>query len=1091
MRPPSTRTTDAAAPSAAGPGRADGSRTTSVDAAAGSRFAPMLLAVGNAAPDPRSPDPAERLLGHLLVDLARRTEVVVAAPEVPAGRPGALAGGGVAVHRLVDVGPELVEARPTGGRRPDAVVVLDVGDLTSLAVAEAVAGSGPLADVPVVAVVARSLASAELAASAGRPGAHHLDGLDQSVAALADRERLVLAGAVACCCATDGGAAQVEGLLGGGAGRTPVRVLDRPRPWPAVGATVEDRRTVVVPGRWHAEAGLADGDGLTALADELLGRPLPPAAERPGAGEALRHRVLPVGLDGAVGPLQAARRLAGRRGGANDLDRRSWGTALSAAAAVALVRRFGVPDLLVADDALAAGVPVLGLGTAGPAALAEAGPAVQVVADVAELVDAIDRRTGDVRHRVEALEAAVALADQRWPADRPRPSLADQVLDALGPVLDGSSAADGAAAGGEDGSSAAESAAAGGEDGPSAADATAVGTEDGSSAAVSAAVGTEDGSTPAGPAGATRAVRRPAGTLAAASGAAEAHERRTGLGWVTDRYHGLHAESLVDEDRRYELWRAAHEETPAELAAMARSDQLAWRPTVSLLVPCWRTPPELLDALVDSVRAQAYRHWQLCLVDDASGDDGLTAHLDRLAATDERIVVEHLDEPAGIAGATNAALALATGELVGLVDHDDELHPAALWRVVERWNLEPDLDVAYTDEDKLDEQGRRVEPAFKPDWDPDLLLELNYVNHLTVLRRSLVTDVGGWRPGLDGAQDLDLLLRVTERTDRVGHVARPLYHWRKVAGSTAAVADAKGDAGEAGRRALADALERRGLAGEIGPGVLPTWHHVRWHHDARPTVSIVVPTRDAGDLVRRCLDSVRATTEHPWELVLVDNASSDPASLAYFDELAAEGATIVRYPHEFHFARQVDLGVAAARSPLVLVLNNDTVAETDGWLEELVAQALRPEVGLVGLRLRFPDGVAQHEGIVLGVGGVAWNLNSAGVDEWGRVVRDCSAVTAAAVLARTSVLRAAGGVDQALRVAYNDVDLGLRVSALGWRVVYTPFAELRHAESATRGSLHPMEDEELYIWRWGGERALRDPFWNVNLDLLGARFLVI
>lgn len=984
----------------------------------------MLLVVATCAPDPTAPDPADRLLGRLVAGLADRGPVRVAAGEVTDEAATALSSAGVEVVRLVDPADQLATGTRLG--RPTAVVVTDPGSPASVAAARAVDGAGPLGGLPLVVLVAESLRSAEAAAMTGRPGAHHLDGLDQYVEALAAAERCVLATAAAVCCGSATAAEQVAAVAG--AGRPTPQVLGRPLRWSPSPHHPAERRGLAVPGRWHGEPGLADEEGLRALADELLARCTDLAAVGP---------IHPVGLDGPAVALAAVRRLSAPR--AERRRELSWTEALAWSTTVALPRRFGVPRPLVVDDVVTAGVPlVVHRATVEPADLGTLDELV-VVDDVDAMVD---RAVELARHRpawTEAHDALEAVARHR--ADEPDPvAQLAEVLTGLGVTL---------------------------------------------------------GPTPRAGAGADarwtiRDVRRPAGTVAAASVAAERHERLLGLGWSGDRNEGMRAQSLVDVDRRHAWWCAVHEETPQELERMRRQPPpFAWQPTVSVLVPCFRTPLPLLEAMVASVRAQVYGRWQLCLVDDASGDDVLTARLDDLAADDDRIVVAHLPTNRGIAGATDAALGLAEGELVALLDHDDELHPAALWRVVERWNLEPDLDLVYTDEDKLDEQGRRVEPHHKPDWNPDLLLGLNYVNHLTVVRRSLVEQVGGWRPGFDGAQDLDLVLRLTEVTDRVGHVARPLYHWRKVAGSTAADAAEKGGAGPAGRRAVAEAITRRGGRAEIVPGELPTWHHVRWQHDHRPLVSIVLPTRDRGELVRRCLDSVTATTEHPWELVLVDNGSTDPDSLAYFAELDAGGATVVRYPHDFHFARQVNLGIEAARGPLVLVLNNDTVVRSPGWLEEMVGQGLRPEVGAVGVRLLRDEHVAQHEGIVIGVGGMAWNLDSGPHREWGGVVRDCSAVTAAAVLCRTSVLRAVGGFDDSLRVALNDVDLCLRISALGWRVVYTPFAELTHAESASRGTLHPMEDEEHYVGRWGPERSLRDPLWNVNLDMINADNLVL
>ena len=980
----------------------------------------MLLVVRARPPDPAAADPAVRLLGRVVRDLAGRGVPVTLATEEPAAAGAAtLAAAGVALAPVVDPTADL----PALVADARAVVATDPGGPLSRSAARAAADAGiPLlvaTDVPW---------SAALAATADRPDGRHLEGLDQLVGVLAADERAVLAAADVVLALGDAGADAVRTLDPA----ADVRTLRAPTvPWPATAATLpwRRRRGLVVPGRWHTEPGAPDEDGLRALADRL--------EHRPDA----RRWATPIAVAGLDGPgrlLEAARRL---RAAADD---RSWDAVRSRARVAALPRRFGHAQPLVVDDLVAAGLPFAATATAvAGLALGPAGPLVRC-GDLDELVDRLAALAGDHRTWVEAVDALAALAEAG--ADRPDP--VDVVAEAL----------------------------------------AALGVPGARSTTAPTAPTAVDELATAG----TALLPRPPGTLAAGHEAAEAHERRMGLGWTIDRDDALQIEGMVEPWKTYRLWRAVHEETADELDRLrADPPPTGWAPTVSLLVPCWRTPPELLVALIASVQGQVYRHWELVLVDDASDDPALTAALEQAAADDRRIVVVALAENRGIAGATQAAFEAATGELVGLLDHDDELHPMALQLVVERFDAEPDLDVVHTDEDKLTEDGVRDEPAFKPDWNPDLLDGVNYANHLTVVRRALVEAVGGWRPAFDGSQDHDLWLRLAAVTDRIGHVARPLYHWRKVEGSTAAVADVKGGAGDAGRRAIAEAVERRGGDAEVGDGLIATWHRVRYRAPATPLVSIIVPTRNGGDLVATCLERLEATVDYPsWELVLVDNGSDEPESVRLFAELADRpDVRVVRYDHQFHFARQIDLGAAAARGSLLLVLNNDTVAHEPGWFEELVAQALRPEVGPVGLRLMVDDETTQHEGIVLGVGGVAWNLKAGHHAVWNRNVRDAAGVTAAALMVRTEVFRAVGGFDEMLRVAYNDVDLCLRLGAMGWRNVYTPWAELFHAESASRGSLHPMEDEDHYIARWGGPMALRDPLWNVNLDIIEGDYL--
>ncbi|MEO8695912.1 MAG: glycosyltransferase family 2 protein [Acidimicrobiales bacterium] len=587
----------------------------------------------------------------------------------------------------------------------------------------------------------------------------------------------------------------------------------------------------------------------------------------------------------------------------------------------------------------------------------------------------------------------------------------------------------------------------------------------------------------------TSAWRAPSrqGTLAAHSEHTEGFAREVygtqQLPWV----QALITNSSLPVPDRYRLWRSVHHgDTARVMTAGSRADRLTYRPLVSIVVPVHDTDPEVLRAMASSVQQQTYPRWQLCVVDDASTRRDTRATLADLATTDDRVVLHRLDTGAGIAGATNAAIGLATGAYVAFLDHDDVLAPDALYWIVRRLELDGAIDVLYSDEDKLDERGTRVEPYFKPDWSPDYLLSLNYVTHLLVVRRRLLDEVGGLREGFDGAQDYDLLLRLTEHTDRVAHIPAPLYSWRKVEGSTSADIHAKPAAHRASERALEEAIARRGLAATRERGIQPTWHRVRYRVTNPPTVSVVIPTRDRVDLLEPCVERVRsATAGLSVEFVIVDNESCDPATLQYFGRVAALGdVSIVRYPHRFNFARQMNLAALAAKGDVLLLLNNDVRPTSDDWVEAMLEHALRPEVGAVGARLVWPDGRAQHEGVVLNAGGVALNLDSGPHAAFGKCIRNTAAVTAACLMTRASVYAAVGGMDERLRVAYNDVDLCLRIGERGWRIVYTPYAELEHAESSTRGSLHPVIDEAFFQKRWGAPYTAFDPFYTPNLELM-------
>lgn len=545
----------------------------------------------------------------------------------------------------------------------------------------------------------------------------------------------------------------------------------------------------------------------------------------------------------------------------------------------------------------------------------------------------------------------------------------------------------------------------------------------------------------------------------------------------------------LDLNGQYRLWLEAHPVTPDLMEeAKAEIGRFTYRPLISIVTPVYNTDEPWLRRLIESVQAQLYPHWEFCLADDASTRGHVRRLLDEAAAADPRIKVRHLERNEGIVGASARALAMATGEFVGLLDHDDELSPDALYEVVKRLNREPDLDFLYSDEDKLEPDGRRVEPFFKPGWSPELLLAMNYITHFSVFRRSKLAESGGFRAGFDGSQDYDLILRFTERTDRIAHIPKVLYHWRKIPGSAASSTGAKPYAYEAARKALAEALARRGLDGTVeGDG--PGRYRVRYRLRDRPLVSIVIPTRDRRLLLEQCLSSLREKTDYaPYEVIVVDNDSRAADAIAYLEEIR-DRALVLRCPGPFNFSAINNLGASRAAGRHLLFLNNDTQAVRPDWLTVMVEQAEQPGIGAVGAKLLYPDRRIQHAGIVLGVRGFAahaFKHQAGGRDTYygfGETVRNCSAVTAACLLVPRGVFEEAGGFDERLPVAFNDVDLCLRIRQRGYRIVYTPKAELLHYESATRGGLHPQADEDLAWQRWGDLISRGDPYYNRNLTL--------
>jgi GT2 family glycosyltransferase len=550
----------------------------------------------------------------------------------------------------------------------------------------------------------------------------------------------------------------------------------------------------------------------------------------------------------------------------------------------------------------------------------------------------------------------------------------------------------------------------------------------------------------------------------------------------------------ADWIRRYDTFTAADAARARELSAGFR-----WQPTISILLPAYNTEARWLRRAIASVQEQVYPNWQLCIVDDASPQPRVWKILQQAARRDPRIRVHRRLTNGHIAAASNDALQLATGEFIGLLDHDDELAPAALFCIAHELNTRPELQLIYTDEDKLDRFGRRSDPYFKPDWNPDLFTAQNYVSHFTVFAAELVRKVGGFRIGFEGSQDYDLALRCIEQITpaQIAHIPHVLYHWRSTPESTASFTDAKPYAQDAARRAMQEHCERMGKPAQVAAGY-SGYLHLRYEAPrGEPLVSIIIPTRDRAELLRRCVATVREKTSYRnFEIILVDNESNEPDARALLESLEGEtDVRVLRVPGEFNFSRLNNLGVAEARGEFLVLLNNDTEVQNGGWLSKMLSHAARPEVGAVGARLWYPDGKLQHGGVLLGIGGVAQHAH-AGLDQtdagyFGRahLTQNFSAVTGACTVLRREVYEAVGGLDEAhLAVAFNDVDLCLRLRERGLRIVWAADAELIHHESASRG----FEDtpgkqqrvlaEVAYMRERWGTALDDDPFYSPNLS---------
>lgn len=549
----------------------------------------------------------------------------------------------------------------------------------------------------------------------------------------------------------------------------------------------------------------------------------------------------------------------------------------------------------------------------------------------------------------------------------------------------------------------------------------------------------------------------------------------------------------------YEIWQRRHRLTGRERKRIKEEiKKLPSRPLISILLPVYNTDEIWLRKCLNSVLGQLYPHWELCIADDASTAKHIRRILKKHAARDRRIRVVFREGNGHISAASNSALALATGEYIALLDHDDELTPDALYEIASLVNRQPDVDMIYSDEDKIDTQGKRHSPFFKPDWSPDTFLSLMYTCHLGVYRTALVRRIGGFREGFEGSQDYDLVLRLTEHTERIRHVPKVLYHWRSIPASSAANFQTKGYAQDAGLRAIREALQRRGEEASVEPveGVSGRYR-VKYRFQGRPRVSIVIPTRDLSAFLETCLRSIFEKTayEH-FEVIVVDNDSREPETLDLFrrwKEKEPSRFRVAPLPIAFNFPALINEGVRNAEGDLVLLLNNDIEVVSENWLSEMTAQALRPRIGAVGVKLLYPDDTVQHAGVVLGIGGVAGHShkysanNRPGYFDRLRITANCAAVTAACLMVKRSRFLEVGGFDEALSVSFNDVDFCIKLLKAGYYNLCLSHLTLYHHESQTRGPEDTVEKQirfkgeiDLMKERWGS-LLKNDPFYSPHL----------
>ena len=525
----------------------------------------------------------------------------------------------------------------------------------------------------------------------------------------------------------------------------------------------------------------------------------------------------------------------------------------------------------------------------------------------------------------------------------------------------------------------------------------------------------------------------------------------------------------------------------------------------SILVPLYNTPEKFLREMIQSVLGQTYANWELCLADGSDSEHGDVRKIClQYAKKDNRICYKKLEENKGISGNTNACIEMATGDYIALFDHDDLLHPAALFEMMNAI-CDKNADLIYTDENTFQKTPADAYcPHFKADFAPDTLRSYNYICHFTAFSKDLLEKAGGgFRSEFDGSQDYDMILRLTEQAKNIVHIPKILYYWRSHANSVASDISAKPYTMVAAKRALKEHLERVGLKGEVLDSTIPSTYRIAYEIEGNPLISILIPTKDHIDDLKKCIDSIREkSTYQNWEIVVIENNSTEKETFAYYSELEKDRRIrVVTWKGEFNYSAINNFGAKHANGEYMLLLNNDIEVITPDWLEQMLMFAQRSDVGAVGAMLYYPDDTVQHAGVILGIGGVAghahkyFQRNSYGYMSRMSIAQNYSCVTAACALIRRNVWEEIRGLDESFKVAFNDVDMCMRIRRAGYLVVWTPYAELYHYESKSRGVEDTPEKKKRFEGetlrfqaRWAAELKAGDPYYNPNLSLVREDF---
>ena len=570
--------------------------------------------------------------------------------------------------------------------------------------------------------------------------------------------------------------------------------------------------------------------------------------------------------------------------------------------------------------------------------------------------------------------------------------------------------------------------------------------------------------------------------------------RREGFAATLRRYRASGATN-PDPKIAYQNWILNHEPKYSDLQEQKKK-KFEYNPLISIVVPTYNTKKQYLEELLDSLEQQTYKNWELCIAD---GNSDNKKEIEEIICKNSKIKYVMLDENKNISGNTNEALKLCTGEYIGLLDHDDILAPFCLYEVVKALNEDRSTDVIYSDEDKFTTvNGARFQPHFKPDFSPDYLRSINYITHFFVIKKTLMDKLGGFIDEYNGAQDYDLILRATEIAEKIVHIPKVLYHWRVHENSTAMDVAAKQYVIDAGKKAVEAHIKRMNMPGEVSSLDNKSIYRVRFEVDDEEKISIIIPNKDHVDDLKKCINSILTrSTYSNYEIVVIENNSTHTSIFNYYKKLEKHNKIkVIYYEGDFNYSRINNFAIDSCNGKYLLFLNNDTEVITPEWLEEMVMFARRDDVGAVGAKLLYPNNTIQHAGVVVGLGGVAGHVSpgfprdAAGYFHRLRLVNDYGAVTGACLMMKKEDFINAGGFDEELAVAFNDIDLCVKMLRLGKYNVYTPFCELYHYESKSRGldlegekNIRFQGEVKMAKEKWKDVLSKGDPFYSPNLSL--------